>query len=189
MTLGSFLKGRLLQSCNHSSRLSPPQQPPAQREEESNGATTKKHRVAAVGIAAGGGRIAAASVLLVFHLLAAFAAIAAEAAASASSSSQSQSPFRFRFAPDSVYGGGGGTGGFRWKRWGEVAPTEANNADLLVKKLKRSTFDDLDCRGMYDQVGSQDKNISWLLKYLIMVQKCIVYPIKEGGREFKSLVL
>ena len=132
-----------LQSCKPSSRLSP-QQPPEQVE-VSSGATQKKHRI-------GGSGGIAAKTILVFHLLAAFAAIAAEAAASASSS-QSQSPFRFRFADSGGGGGGGGgTGGFRWKRW-EVAPTEANNADLLVRKLKRSTFDDLDCRGMYDQVS------------------------------------
>ena len=96
----------------------------------------------------------AAGLLLASHLL---AALVAEAAASASSP---QSPFRFRFAPDGGGGGygpySGGHGGFRWKRW-EVAPTAANNADLLVRKLlKRSTFDDLDCRGMYDQVRDKD---------------------------------
>ena len=144
--------------------MSPPQQHPATQNEEPNGGvanTTKKHRVAAISIGGSGGSgiAAAANVILVFHLLlAAFAAIAAEAAASASSSSQSQSPFRFRFADSGggLGGGGGGLGSggglFRWKRW-EVAPTEANNADLLVRKLKRSTFDDLDCRGMYDQVS------------------------------------
>ena len=147
----SFKEAPLLQSCKQSSRLSP-QQPPAQDEDPNGGATSKKHRVT-IGI---GG--IAAKVILVFHLLTAFAAIAAEAAASASSHSQSQSPFRFRFADN--YGGsghgGGGSGGFRWKRFPEVAPTAANNADLLVRKLmKRSTFDDLDCRGMYDQVSEQ----------------------------------
>ena len=143
----SFKEAPLLQSCKQSSRLSP-QQPPAQDEDPNGGATSKKHRVT-IGI---GG--IAAKVILVFHLLTAFAAIAAEAAASASSHSQSQSPFRFRFADSGGGLGGGGSGGglFRWKRW-EVAPTEANNADLLVRKLKRSTFDDLDCRGMYDQVS------------------------------------
>ena len=155
----SLIRFPLLQSCKQSSRLSPQQQPPATQDEEPNGVvanTSKKHRVAAIRIG-GGGIAAAANAILVFHLLlAAFAAMAAEAAASASSHSQSQSPFRFRFADN--YGGsgygGGGSGGFRWKRFPEVAPTAANNADLLVRKLmKRSTFDDLDCRGMYDQVS------------------------------------
>ena len=161
----SLIRFPLLQSCKQSSRLSPQQQPPATQDEEPNGVvanTSKKHRVAAIRIG-GGGIAAAANAILVFHLLlAAFAAMAAEAAASASSSSQSQSPFRFRFADSGGGlggGGGGGSGGlFRWKRW-EVAPTEANNADLLVRKLKRSTFDDLDCRGMYDQVSERQPTI------------------------------
>ena len=136
-----------MQSWKQSSRLSPPQQqqPPAAEDEE-----PAERRVA---LRLGGGL--AAGFLPISHLL---SALVAEAAASASSP-QSHSPFRFRFAPDGGGGGygpySGGHGGFRWKRW-EVAPTAANNADLR-KLLKRSTFDDLDCRGMYDQVRDKDR--------------------------------
>ena len=133
------------QSCKQSSRLSSP----TPQETEPKGATaTKGHRRRRRAVLIGGGGGIAANVIHVFHLLAALAAIAAAVSASSASpsSSASQSPFRFRFSD-------AGGGGFRWKRW-ETAPTEANNAELLKRLIKRSAFDDLDCRGMYDQVGS-----------------------------------